>query len=112
MWFTGLFTFVLSVVLLALSVFPGMQEQIPPRTAVIVGAIYAFFAIAVVLWHVVAARRASRRPQRLSVSITLLSLIITPILLVTYTPRTLVFRQYQSKFEALLDQAPPRAIMR
>ena len=49
----------------------------------------------------------STAPEAFCRRLRLIALIITPMLLVTYSPRSLVFRQFQSKFEALLDRAPP-----
>jgi hypothetical protein len=107
MWFLALFSFFLSIVLCALSIFPGMLEQVPPRVAFVASAIYALFAIAVVAWHLLATKRRGQPRSRASVVITLCTLVITPILLTTYSPRRLVFQRYRAQFEAMLDQTPP-----
>ena len=107
MWFLALFSVVASGVLLALSVVPGMLEQIPDRPAWIVGGVFALFAGLSALWHLVRTPRADRPRRRLSPVIVLVALVLTPILLTTLAPRRLVFNRYQPQLETLLANPPP-----
>jgi hypothetical protein len=107
MWFLALFCVVGSGVLLALSVVPGMFEQIPDRPAWIVGGIFSLFAGLSAIWHLVRTPRADRPRRRTSPLVVLVALVLTLVLLTTLTPRRLVFNRYQPQFEALLANAPP-----
>ncbi len=107
MWFLALLSFVLSVVLLGLSVFPGVLEQVPATVTLVAGGAVGLFASGVASWHLVGPARPGRPRQRRSAVVVLLCFAITPLLLWTNTPRAVVFRQHRGEFEALLAQAPP-----
>ena len=109
MWFLSLFTVVGSGLLLGLSVFPGVLEQVPRKYSFSMAGLYAGFAVAVTLRHLLRAKTDGTRPQRVSASLVLAALVLTPVLLGTYIPRRLLFQHYQSDFEALLGDAPPAA---
>jgi hypothetical protein len=105
-WFLALLSFVLSVVLLGLSIFPGPLEQVPVTTSRYVGGVYMLFAAVVALRRLLGPTQPGKVRQRGSAVIVLLCLLITPLLLYTDTPRRLVFLQHQADFETLLEGAP------
>jgi hypothetical protein len=106
MWFLALFSVVLSGVLLALSIFPGLLEQIPERPAIIVGGGFALLAAGLAAWHLVRPARQDRPRRRTSALVVLVVMIVTPLLLAMHVPRRIVFARYRPHFEALLADAP------
>jgi hypothetical protein len=106
-WFLALFSVAGSFVLIGLSVFPGVLEQIPTTVTRVVGGAFGLFATGAASWHLVRPLAPGRRRQRTSALVVLVCLAATPALLLTSTPRWLAFRQHQQQFEALLPQAPP-----
>jgi len=109
MWFLALFTVVGSGLLLGMSVFPGVLEQVPRKFSFAIGTLYIAFALVVTLRHLLRAKTEGSRRQRISAGLVLATLALTPILLGTYVPRRLLFQQYQSGFEELLADAPQAA---
>lgn len=107
MWFLALFSVVFSGVLLALSAFPGVLEQFPARAALVAAGVVGLLASGAVSWHLFGPARPGRPRQRRSALVVLLTLAATPALLLTDTPRRILFRRHQAEFEALLPQAPP-----
>ena len=107
MWFLALFTVVGSFVLVGLSLFPGVLDQLPAEAARIAAGVVGLFAAGAAGWHLIGPARPGKPRQRVSAVVVLLCLAVTPTLLLTDTPRTLMFRQHQAEFEALLAQAPP-----
>lgn len=107
MWFLALFSFVLSVVLAGLSVFPGVLEQVPADLTRFAGGAFGLLAAGAASWHLIGPARPGKPRQRRSAAVALVCLATTPLLLLTQTPRRLVFRQHLPEFEALLPQAPP-----
>lgn len=106
MWFLALCTIVGSGLLLLLSAFPGMLEQVPRNLALILSGLYVFLALAITLRHLLRASSDERPRRRVSAYLVLVTLILTPVLLGTYLPRRLMFEAYRSDFEALLADAP------
>ncbi|MSR54699.1 MAG: hypothetical protein EXS09_15640 [Gemmataceae bacterium] len=109
MWFLSLFTVVGSGLLLGLSFFPGLLEQVPRKYSFAIGGLYIGFALAITLRHLFQARAEGIRRQRIAACLVLLSLVLTPLVLASHIPRRLLFQQYQGDFEALLPDAPPPA---
>src|SRR5438309_647639 len=107
MWFLALFCVVGSGVLLALSVVPGLIEQVPDRLALIAGGVFALFAGGWALWHLIRPPRADRPRQRNSAIVVLVALVLTSVLLYTLVPRRLLFHRHEPQFQALLVNAPP-----
>lgn len=107
MWFLALFSAVGSFVLLGLSVFPGVLEQVPTAVVRYLGGALGLLATGAASWHLFGPSRPGRPRQRRSALVVLVCLALTPLLLLTATPRWLVFRQHQAEFDALLAQAPP-----
>lgn len=107
MWFLSLFTVVGSGLLLGLSFFPGLLEQVPRKYSFAIGGLYIGFALAITLRHLFQARAEGIRRQRIAACLVLLSLVLTPLVLASHIPRRLLFQQYQGDFEALLPDAPP-----
>jgi hypothetical protein len=101
-WFLALVSLVLSGVLLGLSVFPGVLEQVPSPFGGVLGGGLALVAAALAVRHLI----RSGRPRR-QAAVVLVCAVVTPILLVTNVPRRVVFLQYRAEFEKLLEQAPP-----
>ncbi|HEX3149970.1 MAG TPA: hypothetical protein VHR66_17970 [Gemmataceae bacterium] len=106
MWFLAIFTFVLSVVVLGLSIFPGPLEMAPPTASRIAGGAYMVFAATAIIRHVHRSRQTEKSIQRGSVAAMLLLLASTPTLLWFDVPRRLVFCYHASEFESLLSDAP------
>jgi hypothetical protein len=106
-WFLALFSIVVSGVLLALSVVPGVLEQVPTNVTLFLGGAFGVFASGTATWHLFGPARPGKPRRRGIAVVILLSLAITPLLLLTAVPRRLMFRQHQGEFEALLTQAPP-----
>ena len=106
MWFLALFSFVLSVFLLGLSVFPGVLEQVPADVLAVAGGAFGLFAGGTAAWHLLRPVRPGQSRRRGSAVVVLLCLAVSPILLGTHTPRRLVFQRHQAEFEELLGQAP------
>ena len=114
MWFLALFSAVGSFVLVGLSVFPGVLEQIPTTVTRVLGGAFGLFATGAASWHLIRPTTPGKPRQRKSALLVLVCLAATPALLLTSTPRWLAFRRHQPQFEALLAQAPPpgnRAVM-
>lgn len=109
MWFLSLFTVVGAGLLLGLSVFPGVLEQMPRRYSYSLGGLYIVFAAVTALLHLFRTKTDGGQRQRIAVGLVFAALILTPLLLGTYIPRRLVFQQYQSDFETLLVDAPSAA---
>jgi len=109
MWFLALFTVVGSGLLLGMSVFPGLIEQVPRKYSFSLGGLYSGFALAVTLRHLLRTKTDGIPRQRISACLVLVALVLTPVLLGTYIPRWLLFQHYQGSFEALLADAPPAA---
>ena len=107
MWFLALFSLVLSGVLLALSIVPGVLEQVPPKVTLYLGGAFGLFASGLATWHLLGPARPGRPRRRGMAVVVLLCLAVTPLLLLTAVPRRLMFRQHQGEFETLLTQAPP-----
>lgn len=107
MWFLALFSVVLSGVLLALSVVPGVLDQIPGPIAVGLGGAFGLVASGAAARHLFGPARPGVPRRRGLALVVFLCLGFTPLLLLTATPRRLLFRQHQDEFEALLAQAPP-----
>lgn len=107
MWFLALFSFVASFVLVGLSVFPGVLEQVPTAVVRALGGAAVLLASGAATWHLFGPSRPGKPRRRRPALVILLCLAITPTLLLTSTPRRLVFRQHQAEFDALLAQAPP-----
>jgi hypothetical protein len=103
-WFLALASVVLSGVLLALSAFPGVLEQIPSPIALAAGGGVALGAAALAVRHLV---RSGPPRRRASAVVILACAILTPTLLLTNVPRRALFGQYRGDFEKLLTQAPP-----
>jgi hypothetical protein len=103
-WFLALASLVLSGVLLGLSVFPGVLEQVPSPLGWVIGGGLALAATALAVRHLF---RAGMPRRRTSATVTLVLSVLTPVLLLTSVPRRVVFGQYRGEFEQLLDQAPP-----
>jgi hypothetical protein len=101
MWFLALVSIVLSGVLLALSAFPGVLEQIPTSVARALG------GGAVVVAGVLALRQVVRSDRRRWAVVVLVVAVLTPTLLLTHVPRRILFAVYQPEYEALLPKAPP-----
>lgn len=106
MWFLALLSFVLSVVLLGLSVFPGPLEQLPVAMSRYVGGAYLLFASLLAMRRLFGPLEPGKPRHRGLAIVVLLCLLITPFALLTDTPRWLVFRQHQEDFEKLLQGAP------
>lgn len=107
MWFSALFSIVASGALLALSVFPGILEQVPDQSARFVGGVLALLIGPPALWELVRPARSDRPRRRVTALVVLAALVLTPTLLLTNVPRRLVFDAYRPHFEALLAEAPP-----
>jgi len=107
MWFLALFSTVASGVLLALSVSPGMLEQIPGRPALIVGLIVVLLTGGLGVWHLFRPADPETPRHRTVALICLANAIATPFLLIAHTPRRIVFGNHRPQFEALLANAPP-----
>jgi hypothetical protein len=101
MWFLALFAVVSSGVLLGLSAFPGVLEQIPRTVALVGGGGAALVAAVLALRHLV---RSNRRRWAV---VALGAAVLTPTLLLTHVPRRILFGHYRPEFEALLPNAPP-----
>lgn len=102
MWFLALTSFVLSGVLLGLSAFPGVLEQVPFGPWI--GGGLAVVAAVLALRHLL----RSGRPRRwVSAFVVLLCAAVTPYLLWTNVPRRALFGGYRGEFEKLLATAPP-----
>jgi hypothetical protein len=104
-WFLAVLTFVLSVVVLGLSIFPGPLEQVPVTLGRSIAGACTFIAFVLALAQLFRASRGERR-QRGSAIVVLVCLVATPLLLFTDLPRRLVFQQHQADFEALVQEAP------
>jgi hypothetical protein len=104
MWFLATASFVLSVLLVGLSVFPGVLEQVPFGPWIVGGLALVVAALAV--RHLL---RAGRSRGWRSAVVALVCVALTPCLLLTNTPRRVVFGKYRADFEKLLSQAPPAA---
>jgi hypothetical protein len=102
MWFLALVSCVLSGVLLGLSAFPGVLEQVPFGPAV--GGGLALVAAAVAVRHLL---RSGRPRRRASAAVVLVCAAVTPYLLLTDVPRRALFGRYRGEFEKLLATAPP-----
>jgi hypothetical protein len=105
-WFLATLSFVLSVVLVGLSIFPGILEQVPADISWIAGGAYGLFALVLAGCRLLKPNRTGQPGRRTSAVIVLLCLVVTPLLLLTHTPRRLVFRQHQGQFDKLLERAP------
>jgi hypothetical protein len=105
-WFLALFSFVLSVVLVGLSVFPGVLEQVPSDLRAIGGGAYGLLAFGLGSWRLLGPNRTGRPRRRGSALVVLLCVVVTPLLLLTHTPRRILFGQHRGEFEKLLEQAP------
>jgi hypothetical protein len=102
-WFLALVSVVLSGVLLSLSAFPGVLEQIPSPIGLVVGGGCALVAAALAVRHLF---RAGAQRRRTSAAVVLVLAVLTPILLLTNVPRRAAFKKYRGEFEKLLEQAP------
>jgi hypothetical protein len=100
MWFLALFAVVLSGVLLGLSAFPGVLEQIPRTVALVAGG-----GLIVVLAGL--AVRRLFRPRRRWAVVVLAAVALAPTLLYLHVPRRVLFHQYRPEFDGLLEKAPP-----
>lgn len=107
MWFLAILSFVLSVLLLGLSIFPGVLEQVPSAVWKVAGGAFVLVALVLAGWRLLKPNRTGQPRHRASALVVLLCLVVTPLLLLTHTPRRVVFRQHQGEFEKLLEQAPP-----
>src|SRR5262245_337947 len=107
MWFLALFSTVFCGVLLTLSAWPGMLEQIPSRSALIVGISAAAIAGVLAIWSFVRPARPNSPRRRTAAIVVLVWAIATPLLLTTHNIQRLAIRRHQPQFEALLANAPP-----
>jgi len=107
MWFLALFSTVASGVLCALSVCPGMLEQIPERPALIVGLAVALLTSVLAVRHFWRPTDAQTPWRRTIALVCLANAIVTPVLLTTHWLRRLAFEKHLPQFEALLAKAPP-----
>jgi hypothetical protein len=101
-WFLALAAFVLSGVLLGLSAFPGVLEQVPSPVDWVLGGGSVLVAAAVAVRHL-----SRRGRSRRSAAVVLACALVTPCLLLTNAPRRAAFGKYRGEFEKLLAQAPP-----
>src|SRR5687767_7558794 len=99
MWFLALLAVVLSGVLFVLSAFPGVLDQLPSPAALVGAALAVIAAILAV--------RRLRQPRRRWAVVVLVVAVLAPVVLLTHVPRRVLFAQYRSQFEALLERAPP-----
>jgi hypothetical protein len=106
-WFLAILSFVLSVLLLGLSIFPGILEQVPSVVWRYAGGAYGLIALGLTARRLLGPNRTGQPRRRGSAVVVLLCLIVTPLLLLTHTPRRVMFSQHRGEFEKLLEQAPP-----
>jgi hypothetical protein len=106
-WFLALFSAVLSGVLIGLSIFPGPLEMMPTVLVYSLGGTFVVLSGIGAILRIVRSLGEALPRRRTSAFVVLLCVIVTPILLATHVPRRIVFQQYESRFEAMLDDAPP-----
>ena len=87
MWFLALFSFVFSVVLVGVSVFPGILEQVPSDLRAIGGGAYGLLAFGLASWRLLGPNRTGGPRRRGSALVVPLCVVVTPLLLLTHTPR-------------------------
>jgi hypothetical protein len=106
-WFLATLSFFLTVLLVGLSIFPGVLEQVPLDVWKIAGGVYGLVGLSLATWRLLKPNRTGQPRRRASALVVLACLLVTPLLLVTHTPRRIVFRQHQGEFEKLLEHPPP-----